>query len=75
MRVVPHGPQAPAGSYDLLIYLTTSPVPVLASGTIDESLLRYSLMVLDLLSNQGVLKNIQELDFRGGDVVYRMKEG
>ena len=32
-------------------------------------------MVLDLLSNQGVLKNIQELDFRGGQVVYRMKGG
>jgi hypothetical protein len=29
-------------------------------------------MVLDLLSKQGVLKDIQELDFRSGDVVYRM---
>jgi len=75
VRIVSHGPQAPQSSYDLLIYLTTSPVPVLAPGAIDESLLRYSLMVLDLLSNQGVLKNIQELDFRGGEVVYRMKEG
>jgi len=75
VRIVTHGPQAPAASYDVLIYLTTSPVPVLASGTVDESLLRYSLMVLDLLSNQGVLKNIQELDFRGSEVVYRMKEG
>lgn len=75
VRIVSHGPQAPEGSYDLLVYLTTSQVPVLATGTIDESLLRYSLMVLDLLSNQGVLKNIQELDFRSGEVVYRMKEG
>jgi predicted DNA-binding antitoxin AbrB/MazE fold protein len=31
--------------------------------------------VIDLLSNQGVLKDIQELDFRGEEVVYRMKEG
>ncbi len=75
VRIVSHGPQVPEGSYDLLIYLTTSQVPVLATGSIDESLLRYSLMVLDLLSNQGVLKNIQELDFRSGEVVYRMKEG
>ena len=75
VKIVSHGPGVPEGSYDLLIYLTTSPVPVLAPNTIDESLLRYSLMVLDLLSNQGVLKNIQELDFRSGEVVYRMKEG
>jgi cell division protein FtsQ len=73
VRIVSY--DSPAGSYDLLIYLTTSPVPVLAAGTLDESLLRYSLMVLDLLSKQGVLKNIQELDFRSGNVVYRMKEG
>jgi cell division protein FtsQ len=75
VRVVPLSAGSPAGSYDLLIYLTSSPVPVRATGTIDESLLKYSLMVLDLLSNQGVLKDIQELDFRSGEVVYRMKEG
>jgi cell division protein FtsQ len=75
VKIVPHAPAAPDSKYDLLIYLTTSTVPILAAGTIDESLLRYSLMVLDLLSNQGVLKNIQELDFRGGDVVYRLKGG
>jgi cell division protein FtsQ len=57
---------------DVLLYLTNSPVPVRARGTIDETLLKYTLMVLDLLSKQGVLKDIQELDFRSGDVVYRM---
>ncbi len=75
VRVVPLSNGSPSTRYDFLIYLTSSPVPVRASGTIDESLLKYSLMVLDLLSNQGVLKNIQELDFRSGEVVYRMKEG
>jgi cell division protein FtsQ len=58
--------------FDMLLYLTTSPVPVRARGAIDETLLKYTLMVLDLLSKQGVLKDIQELDFRSGDVVYRM---
>jgi cell division protein FtsQ len=72
VRIVPH---ASTGGYDLLIYLTSAPVPVRAADALDESLLRYSLMVLDLLSNQKVLKNIQELDFRSGDVVYRMKGG
>jgi len=75
VRIVSRAPTAADARYDLRIYLTTSTVPVLAAGTIDESLLRYSLMVLDLLSNQGVLQNIQELDFRGGDVVYRLKGG
>jgi cell division protein FtsQ len=61
---------APAG-LEMLVWLTCSPVPVRARGAVDESLLRSTLMVLDLLSHQGVLQNIQELDFRSGDVVYR----
>jgi len=60
--------------FDLQLYLTTSPVPVLMHGDIDESLVKYTLMVTDLLSKQGVLKDIQALDFRSGNVVYRMKE-
>jgi cell division protein FtsQ len=70
---------APDGSapaaLDMLVWLTCSPVPVRARGTVDESLLRSTLMVLDLLSRQGVLQNIQELDFRSGNVVYRTKGG
>jgi cell division protein FtsQ len=66
------GAEAPGG-YDMLLYLTSSPVPVRTRGTIDESLLRSTLMVLDLLSRQGVLETIQELDFRGGDIVYKVR--
>jgi cell division protein FtsQ len=62
----------PRGDLEALLYLTSSPVPVRIRGTIDESLMKYTLMVLDLLSKQGVLKDIQELDFRSGDVVYRI---
>jgi cell division protein FtsQ len=60
---------------ELRLFLVSSPVPVRVRGTIDETLVKYALMVLDLLSSQGVLGDIGELDFRGGDVVYRMKEG
>jgi hypothetical protein len=63
------------GSFDMLLYLTCSPVPIRARGAIDETLLRSTLMVLDLLSRQGVVKNIQELDFRSGDVVYKVRSG
>jgi cell division protein FtsQ len=71
------GAEAPAAppSYDLLVYLTSSRVPFRARGAVDAPLLKSALMVIDLLSNQGVLKDIQELDFRGEEVVYRMKEG
>jgi cell division protein FtsQ len=73
VRVVPGGaadlsPQ----DLDLLVYLTSSPVPIRARGSIDESLVKYALMAVDLLSRKGVLKDIQELDFRGGDVVYKL---
>lgn len=60
---------------EFLLYLVSSPVPVRARGALDERLVQYSLMALQLLSNQGILHDIQELDFRGGEVVYRMKEG
>ena len=57
---------------ELLVYLTSSPVPIRARGSVDEGLVKYALMALDLLSRQGVLKDIQELDFRSGDVVYKL---
>jgi cell division protein FtsQ len=79
VRIVSSAPAADAGSapgdFEVLLYLTSSPVPVRVRATIDESLLKYTLMVVDLLSKQGVLKDIQELDFRSGDVVYRRKGG
>lgn len=72
------GAAAPAGGIggpEFLLYLVSSPVPVRARGALDERLVQYSLMALELLSKQGILHDIQELDFRGGEVVYRMKEG
>jgi cell division protein FtsQ len=74
VRIVPPVASSATG-FDILLYLTSSSVPVRARGTVDESLVKYALMVLDLLSNQGILKDIQELDFRSGEVVYRLKGG
>ncbi len=76
-RVASSSDVRPASSAapELLLYLLSSPVPIRARGPIDEALLKSSLMVLDLLSNQGLLRDIQELDVRSGDAVYRMKEG
>jgi cell division protein FtsQ len=71
----PRATSSAAGQCELLLYLLSSPVRIRARGGVDENLLKYSLVVLDLLSNQGVLRDIVELDFRGADVVYRTKEG
>lgn len=60
---------------EMVLYLTTSAVPVRARGTLDAGLVKYTLMVMDLLSREGLLRDILELDFRSGQVVYRMKEG
>jgi cell division protein FtsQ len=65
--VHPFSPQ----DLELLVYLTASRVPIRTRGTLDESFVKYALMVVDLLSRQGVLRDIQELDFRSGDVVYK----
>jgi len=76
VRVVPSGDPAAAqssGSFDLLLYLTAVPVAVRTRGAVDETLLKYTLMVIELLSKQGVLQDIQELDFRGGAVVYKLR--
>jgi cell division protein FtsQ len=75
VRVVPasaDGAAQAAQGFDLLLYLTSSPVPVLTRAALDDSVLKYTLMVVDLLSRQGILKDIQELDFRSGDVVYTL---
>ena len=65
---------SPAG-YEVAFYLSSFPVPIRCRGKIDEAIVRYSLMVLELLSKQGVLGDIEELDFRSSEAVYRMKEG
>jgi hypothetical protein len=72
VRVVGGSADLSPQDLDLMVYLTSSPVPIRARGSIDEGFVKYALMAVDLLSRQGVLKDIQELDFRSGDVVYKV---
>jgi hypothetical protein len=62
------GSTAP-GEY--LLYLASSPVPLRARGSLDARLVQYGLLAVDLLSSQGKLGDIRELDLRGGEVVCR----
>ncbi len=63
-----------AGASEFLLYLVNSPVPIRAVGPLDDALIKSCLAVLGVLSNQGVLRDIEELDLRGTDAVYRAKE-
>jgi cell division protein FtsQ len=61
--------------YELLLYPVGYSTRIHLGERIDEDSIKYALMVLDVLQDQGMVQNIEELDFRGGDVVYRLKEG
>ena len=63
-----------AGSLEFLLYLVNSPVAIRAVGPLDNALIKSCLAVLGVLSNKGVLRDIEELDLRGTDAVYRTKE-
>jgi cell division protein FtsQ len=49
-------------------------VPVRMESTIDKNTSTYALMVLDVLTQRGEADDIAEVDFRSGEIVYRMKE-
>jgi len=61
--------------FDVLLYPAAYRVRVRIGSSIDEPLMKYIMMVLDVVSNQGMADKLAELDFRAGQVVYRLKEG
>ena len=61
--------------YELLLYPVGYSTRINLGERIDEDAIKYALMVLDVLADQGMDQEIEELDFRGRDVVYRLKEG
>lgn len=63
-----------AGDFDLLVHFRGFRVPVRIGSTINGESCTYALMVLDVLDQQGISEMVEELDFRSGEVVYRMKE-
>lgn len=62
------------GGFDVLMYTKGFRVPVRMGNTIDKSTSTYALMVLDVLTQRGEAADIAEVDFRSGEIVYRMKE-
>ncbi len=61
-------------NFEVLFRTIHYPLPVRIGPHIDEYLLKYILVTLDVVMKQDFVSNIRELDFRNGEVVYRMKE-
>lgn len=61
--------------HELVLYTVNHRIPVRIGSHLDEELLKYVLMVLDVLRrDEGYESRITELDFRTGEVVFRLGE-
>lgn len=60
------------GDYELVLYPVYTPIPVRTKGILTERVLRYIVLVLDIVKGFDI--KIEELDFRSGTVAYRSKE-
>jgi len=70
LHVVPRS----SGGFDVLMFTADYRIPVRLAGEISPELFRWSLMVLDVLFQQGLSEQVTEIDFRSGEIVYRLKE-
>ncbi|MFP3958773.1 MAG: cell division protein FtsQ/DivIB [Spirochaetaceae bacterium] len=61
--------------FEVVLYPTSYRTPVRIGRELDGSLCRYIIMVLDAFDRDGRLEDIEEFDFRAGEIVYRTKEG
>lgn len=60
--------------FDILMFTADYRIPVRLGSEITAEQCRWSLMVLDVLAQQGISERVAEVDFRSGEIVYRMKE-
>ncbi len=61
--------------YEVIMYPRQYDIPVRIGVDIDEQLIKYLLMVLDVVSRDPSADMIEEIDFRTNEIVYRFKEG
>ena len=60
--------------YEVVLYPSHYPVRVRIGPSLTPDLMKYILLVLDVVSDEGILLDIDELDFRTNEVVYRVGE-
>lgn len=63
-----------SNQYETLFYISGYEMPVRMGMSIDKKELKYVLMILDVVTIDDFKKRILELDLRGGEVVYKVKE-
>jgi len=61
--------------FDVVLYPRDYHVRVRIGNTIDAHELSYIMMVLEVTARQGMINKVDELDFRTGQVIYKLKEG
>ncbi len=69
IRVVPRAYEG----YELVVYPASRPVRVKIGSELNEEVLRYMMLLLDVLASREI--ETDELDFRTGTATYRAKEG
>ena len=63
------------GTFDVVIYPADSSIRIRTSAEINDRMLEQMFTVLDVMEENGIDKQTDELDFRGGKIVYKVKEG
>ena len=61
--------------YEVLLYPANSRIKVRTGSNIDVSLAKQIFVVLDIIEKNGLKSEMDELDFRSGQVVFRVREG
>lgn len=64
--------QKPYGGYELVVYPSNYMGKVRLGSELNEEVLRYMMLVLDVLASKGI--QTDEIDFRTGTISYRTKE-
>ena len=72
LRIVRKGEEA----FEILLYPVHFRTPIRMEGALTEERCKMALMVLDVMSRENLLDKLEEIDFRTGDIIYRIrKEG
>ena len=61
-------------SYEVLLYPLSTKVRVRTENTINDNLIKQIFVVLDIIEKNGLESEMTELDFRSGQVVFKVKE-
>lgn len=71
IKVIPLG----NSDFELLFYMIPYTTKIRFSRSINENILAYAMMVLDVLNHQGMADTVKEIDFRSKEIVYKHQGG